>query len=36
MGTDTWPPDMVLNMQLGLMLGRVMTGGWIGPNWTIP
>ncbi|RDJ10522.1 amidohydrolase family protein [Rhizobium grahamii] len=26
MGTDTWPPDMILNMQLGLMLGRVMAG----------
>jgi cytosine/adenosine deaminase-related metal-dependent hydrolase len=26
MGTDTWPPDMVLNMQLGLMLSRVMEG----------
>ncbi|MBS0561998.1 MAG: amidohydrolase family protein [Proteobacteria bacterium] len=26
MGTDTWPPDMVLNLQLGLMLSRVMTG----------
>jgi cytosine/adenosine deaminase-related metal-dependent hydrolase len=26
MGTDTWPPDMVLNMQLGLLLGRVMDG----------
>lgn len=26
MGTDTWPPDMILNMQLGLMLGRVMEG----------
>jgi cytosine/adenosine deaminase-related metal-dependent hydrolase len=26
LGTDTWPPDMVLNMQLGLMLGRVMDG----------
>jgi cytosine/adenosine deaminase-related metal-dependent hydrolase len=26
MGTDTWPPDMVLNMQLGLMLCRVMEG----------
>ena len=24
MGTDTWPPDMVQNMQVGLMLGRVM------------
>jgi cytosine/adenosine deaminase-related metal-dependent hydrolase len=26
MGTDTWPPDMVLNMQLGLILCRVMEG----------
>jgi cytosine/adenosine deaminase-related metal-dependent hydrolase len=26
MGTDTWPPDMVLNMQLGLMLCRVVGG----------
>ncbi|MBZ9983571.1 MULTISPECIES: amidohydrolase family protein [unclassified Mesorhizobium] len=26
MGTDTWPPDMVQNMQVGLMLGRVMAG----------
>jgi cytosine/adenosine deaminase-related metal-dependent hydrolase len=26
MGTDTWPPDMVLNMQLGLMLSRVVEG----------
>ncbi len=26
MGTDTWPPDMVQNMQVGLMLGRVMSG----------
>ena len=24
LGTDTWPPDMVLNMQLGLLLCRVM------------
>ncbi|WZB77415.1 chlorohydrolase family protein [Achromobacter insuavis] len=24
MGTDTWPPDMVLNMQVGMMLCRVM------------
>ena len=23
LGTDTWPPDMILNMQLGLMLNRV-------------
>ncbi len=23
MGTDTWPPNMLLNMQLGLMLARV-------------
>ncbi len=26
MGTDTWPPDVVLNLQLGLMLSRVMDG----------
>jgi cytosine/adenosine deaminase-related metal-dependent hydrolase len=26
MGTDTWPPDMILNMQIGLMLGRLMGG----------
>jgi hypothetical protein len=26
MGTDTWPPDMLLNLQLGLMLCRVMEG----------
>ncbi|MCP5154194.1 MAG: amidohydrolase family protein [Ectothiorhodospiraceae bacterium] len=24
MGTDTWPPDMILNMQLGMMLCRVV------------
>lgn len=24
LGTDTWPPDMILNMQAGLMLSRVM------------
>ena len=24
MGTDTWPPDMLLNLQLGLMLCRVV------------
>ncbi len=24
LGTDTWPPDMILNMQVGLMLSRVM------------
>ncbi|MCZ8108996.1 MAG: amidohydrolase family protein [Burkholderiales bacterium] len=24
LGTDTWPPDMILNMQMGLMLSRVM------------
>ncbi len=23
LGTDTWPPDMILNMQVGLMLARV-------------
>ncbi|MDX8439388.1 amidohydrolase family protein [Mesorhizobium australafricanum] len=32
MGTDTWPPDMVLNMQLGLMLGRVMAGNIEAPK----
>jgi cytosine/adenosine deaminase-related metal-dependent hydrolase len=26
-GTDTWPPDVVLNLQVGLMLSRVMDGG---------
>ena len=26
MGTDTWPPDMVLNMQAGMMLCRVTEG----------
>jgi cytosine/adenosine deaminase-related metal-dependent hydrolase len=26
MGTDTWRPDMVLNLQLGLMLCRVVEG----------
>ena len=26
MGTDTHPPDMILNMQLGLMLARVVEG----------
>lgn len=25
-GTDTWPPDVVLNLQVGLMLSRVMDG----------
>jgi len=24
LGTDTWPPDMILNMQVGLMLARVV------------
>lgn len=24
LGTDTWPPDLLHNMQLGLLLGRVM------------
>ena len=24
LGTDTWPPDMILNMQLGVMLCRVV------------
>jgi cytosine/adenosine deaminase-related metal-dependent hydrolase len=26
LGTDTWPPDLVANMQAGLMLCRVMEG----------
>jgi cytosine/adenosine deaminase-related metal-dependent hydrolase len=26
MGTDTWPPDMLLNLQVGLMLCRVVEG----------
>lgn len=26
MGTDTHPPDMILNMQLGLMLARIVAG----------
>jgi cytosine/adenosine deaminase-related metal-dependent hydrolase len=26
LGTDTWPPDLVHNMQLGLYLARVMEG----------
>jgi cytosine/adenosine deaminase-related metal-dependent hydrolase len=26
MGTDTWPPDMLLNMQVGLLLCRVVDG----------
>jgi len=26
MGTDTWPPDMLLNMQLGMMLCRLRAG----------
>jgi cytosine/adenosine deaminase-related metal-dependent hydrolase len=26
MGTDTWPPDMILNMQVGMMLNRVAEG----------
>jgi cytosine/adenosine deaminase-related metal-dependent hydrolase len=26
MGTDTWPPDMLSNLQLGLMLCRVVEG----------
>lgn len=26
MGTDTWPPDMVRNMQTALLLGRVVDG----------
>ncbi|WP_158964439.1 amidohydrolase family protein [Chachezhania sediminis] len=23
LGTDTWPPDMILNMQVGMMTGRI-------------
>jgi cytosine/adenosine deaminase-related metal-dependent hydrolase len=30
LGTDTWPPDMVANMQAGVMLARVMQGGAAG------
>jgi len=26
LGTDTWPPDMIANMQAGMMLGRVVDG----------
>jgi cytosine/adenosine deaminase-related metal-dependent hydrolase len=26
LGTDTWPPDMLLNMQVGMMLCRVIDG----------
>lgn len=26
MGTDTWPPDMLLNLQLGMMLCRLRAG----------
>ncbi len=26
MGTDTSPPDMILNLQVGIILGRVMAG----------
>lgn len=32
LGTDTWPPDMILNMQVGLMLGRVMAGSVSQPS----
>jgi cytosine/adenosine deaminase-related metal-dependent hydrolase len=32
MGTDTWPPDMVLNLQLGLLLSRVMDGDAASPR----
>jgi len=32
MGTDTWPPDMILNMQIGLMLGRLMGGDMESPR----
>ena len=27
LGTDTWPPDLLHNMQLGLYVARVMEGG---------
>ena len=26
LGTDTWPPDMILNMQLGMMTARIAEG----------
>lgn len=26
MGTDTWPPDMILNLQLGVMMNRIAEG----------
>lgn len=26
LGTDTWPPDMILNMQLGMMGARIVEG----------
>ena len=26
LGTDTWPPDLLYNMQLGLYVARVMEG----------
>lgn len=26
LGTDTWPPDMILNMQLGMMTARIADG----------
>ena len=26
LGTDTWPPDLVVNMQVGVLLGRVADG----------
>ncbi|WP_238367746.1 amidohydrolase family protein [Mesobacterium pallidum] len=26
LGTDTWPPDMLLNMQLGMMMARMVEG----------
>lgn len=32
LGTDTWPPDMILNMQVGLMLGRVIAGSAAQPS----
>ncbi len=30
LGTDTWPPDILANMQVGVMLARVMDGGATG------
>jgi len=30
LGTDTWPPDMILNMQLGLMVCRIVEADALG------